>query len=151
MFKKITLYFDRLEDRIRKGLSHIPIFYAFVGGAGVVLFWRGIWHTMDFIMEHYLAVPSANESLSISLSVWWDGPLSILIGFVLLLLTGIFTSSFIGNEIIISGLKGEKKVVEKTEKELQSETEAMDNIQNEIKIISNRLEKIEQKMSERGN
>ena len=45
--RKIVRFFDKLEDKIRGRLSHHPIFYALVGGIGVVLFWRGVWHTAD--------------------------------------------------------------------------------------------------------
>lgn len=147
MFKKIIVFFDKFEDGIRKWLSHHPLLYAFIGGTGVVIFWRGIWHTMDFIMEFYFSVPLANQSIDGVIPIWWDGPLSIAIGLVMLLATGIFVSSFIGNEIIISGIKGEKKMVEKTELEMQSETESVKDIKREIKIISGRLEKIEIKLN----
>ncbi|MDO8529215.1 MAG: hypothetical protein Q7S18_00935 [bacterium] len=151
MLKEFLAFFDKFEDGVRKRLSHRPLFYAFIGGTGVVLFWRGIWHTMDFIMERYLAVSSINQSIDSNLSIWWDGPLSIVIGLVMLLMTGIFTSSFIGNEIIISGIRGEKKMVEKTELEMKSEAESMNEIKKEIKIISDRFEKIEQKLGEKEN
>jgi hypothetical protein len=75
--------------------------------------------------------------------IWWDGPLSIFIGLIILLITGIFTSSFIGNEVIISGIKGEKKMVDKTESEVRDETEYMKSIKKEIKTISGRLNKME--------
>lgn len=143
MFRKVILFFDKLEDSVRRWLSHHPLLYAFIGGAGVVIFWRGIWHTMDFVMEFYFSVPLANQSIDNTIPIWWDGPLSIVIGLAMLLPTGIFISSFIGNEIIISGIKGEKKIVEKTEFEIQSETESIDFIKNELVAISGRLKKIE--------
>ena len=105
MLKKVFKFFDSLEDKVRGRLSHWPISYAFICGAGVVLFWRGIWHTADFLMEKFF---SAAESQSIGLAskLWWDGPLSLGVGILILLATGALVSSFIGNEIIISGLKG---------------------------------------------
>jgi len=151
MFKKVFLFFDKFEDSIRKWLSHYPLLYAFIGGAGVIIFWRGVWYTMDFIMEFYFSVPLANRSINSAILIWWDGPLSIAIGLVMLLATGIFTSSFIGNEIIISGIKGEKKMVEKTELEMQSETESVKDIKREIEIISDRLEEIETKLDSKIN
>lgn len=146
MLGKISVFFDKLEDRVRKWLSHRPLLYAFIGGIGVVLFWRGIWHTMDFIMEYYFSASLANQSINSNLLIWWDGPLSVAIGLTMLLVTGIFISGFIGNEIIISGIKGEKKIVEKTELEIQSETEFVNDIKKEIITISGRLEKIEQNL-----
>lgn len=143
MFRKIILFFDKLEDRVRRWLSHNPLLYAFIGGVGVVIFWRGIWYTMDFVMEFYFSVLLANKSIDYMTPIWWDGPLSIVIGMAMLLPTGIFISSFVGNEIIISGIKGEKKIVEKTESEVQSDTESIDFIKNEVVAISGRLKKIE--------
>lgn len=149
MMRKILAFFDKLEDRVRRWFSRRPLFYAFVGGIGVVLFWRGVWHTMDFVMEYYFKTPLVNQSIDIKTMLWWDGPLSIIIGILMLLLTGIFTSSFIGNEIIISGIKGEKKMVEKTELEIKSETESMDDIKKEIKLISSQLEEIGRKIDKK--
>lgn len=64
-------------------------------------------------------------------------------------MTGVFISSFIGNEIIISGIKGEKKMVEKTELEIQNDAGFISDIKKEVGIISNRLEKIEKKINEK--
>ncbi|MBI1907885.1 hypothetical protein HYS28_00505, partial [Candidatus Uhrbacteria bacterium] len=74
---------------------------------------------------------------------WWDGPLSLLIGTVLLLLIGVFVSNFIGNEIIISGLKHEKKLVERTESEVRDEAHAIDDVRREVEEIRARLGKLE--------
>ncbi|HBP00408.1 MAG: hypothetical protein UU48_C0004G0061 [Candidatus Uhrbacteria bacterium GW2011_GWF2_41_16] len=112
--KKIYTATDQFEDKVRSKLSHYPIIYAFVGGAGIIIFWRGVWHTMDEIIGWF----SSEEIIDFP---WWDGPLSILIGTVLLLTVGLFVSSFIGNEIIISGLKKEKKLIEKMEEEIERE------------------------------
>ncbi len=140
MLEIIWNFFDKLEDNVRRWFSHHPLLYAFVGGAGLIIFWRGIWHSMDYVMEYFT---TAAKSGDIGTLIWWDGPLSILIGLIILTVTGIFTSSFIGNEIIISGIKGEKKLVEKTEAEVESETEAIIGIEKQIKTISKRLGKIE--------
>jgi len=143
MFEKIWDFFDKFEDKSRRWFSRHPLLYALVGGTGVIIFWRGIWHTMDFIMEYYTVNSLVKQSTDIGALIWWDGPLSTIIGMIILLATGIFTSSFIGNEIIISGIKGEKKMVDKTECEVQSETESMKIIEKKIKTISSRLGKIE--------
>ncbi len=146
MLKSVLSFFDKLEDKIRRWFSRRPLLYAFFGGIGVVLFWRGVWHTADLIVEYYSKSSVISQSIGSTTMLWWDGPLSILVGVTMLLATGIFTSSFIGNEIIISGIKGEKKVVEKTELEMRSETETTEDIKKEIKIISSRLEEINRKL-----
>ena len=140
---KIYNFFDKLEDKIRGKLSHYPIFYAFIGGVGIVIFWRGVWHTTDFFTEVIFSY-QLNGSINLGSLPWWDGPLSLLVGSVLLLSTGLFVFDFIGSQAIISGLKGEKKLEEKTEEEIKTETEVIRGIEKEVKEISHRLEEIEE-------
>ena len=49
MRKALIKFFDKVEDKVRGRLSHQAIFYAFVGGAATLLFWRGAWRTFDAI------------------------------------------------------------------------------------------------------
>src|SRR3989338_950892 len=122
--KKIIKYFDKLEDKIRTKLSHWPIIYALVGGVGIVLFWRGVWHMADEI---------GLGSFSL-----------ILISLILLLSSGLFVSFFIGHYIIFSGLKQEKKIEEKEEAEIEMELDlqkAQMNVLMEIKDKINKIEK----------
>lgn len=142
MFKKIYEAFDKFEDVIRAWLSRRTIIYALIGGTGVVLFWRGVWHLGDFLM----ALIAKNYTLTFP---WWDGPLSIAIGVMLLLSTGLMVSTFIGNEVIISGLKKEKKIAEKTEEEVEEEIEKMESIKSRLREILVRLTEIEEKISKR--
>jgi len=145
MVKRVVRFFDKLEDKVRGKLSHKPIIYAFLGGAGVVLFWRGVWHTMDFLMSLLAAELPTSEigTIDIGTLPWWDGPFSILIGSTLLLISGIFVSSFIGNEVILSGLKGEKKIVEKAEIEIKKEISAIKGVQQKVGQISKQVEKLD--------
>lgn len=124
MIKKTIHFFDVLEDKVRGKLSKAPIIYALVGGVGIVLFWRGVWHTAD---------DSGLSSIG-----------SLILGTIVLLISGIFVSSFVGNRLIISGLKGEKKIAEKTEEEIKGE-------ESEIKKVENTLHKIEAELSEIKN
>jgi hypothetical protein len=140
--KSIIKFFDKLEDKIRGKLSHYPILYAFIGGIGVVVFWRGVWHTADFFTEIIFSF-QLNGSIDIGSLPWWDGPLSLLVGSVLLLSTGLFVFDFIGTQAIISGLKGEKRLEEKTEEEIRTETGVIGEIKEEVKEISERLDEIE--------
>lgn len=140
--KKIYNFGDKLEDKVRGKLSHYPIIYAFIGGAGIIIFWRGVWHTVDYLME-FFTVGDTITSTSIVGLPWWDGPLSILVGTILLLTVGLFVTSFIGNEIIISGLKREKKIVEKTEEEIEAGLRGENKMKQEIDEIDNRVKKIE--------
>jgi hypothetical protein len=140
--KDIVIFFDKLEDKIRGKLSHFPILYAFIGGVGVVIFWRGVWHTTDFFTEVIFSYQQ-NGSIDIGSLPWWDGPLSILVGSLLLLSTGLFVFDFIGTQAIISGLRGEKRLEEKTEEEVKMETSVIKDIKEEVKEISQRLDDIQ--------
>ncbi len=148
MLKKIVNFFDKLEDKIRGKLSHYPILYAIIGGIGIVSFWRGVWHTADFFTDLIFSFQS-NSSIDLGNLPWWDGPLSIAVGSFLLLSTGLFVFGFIGNEIVISGLKGEKKLVEKTEEEVKIEAGTIKEIKKEVEEISGRLDEIEKNLEEK--
>ena len=124
--KRIVHFFDKLEDKVRSKLSHAPIIYALVGGTGVVLFWRGVWHMAD----------DANVS----------SVLSTIMGLAILLMTGVFVSSFIGSRLILSGLLGEKKIAEKTEEELQTEESQIKNIQKTLNKVQEELAHLESHM-----
>jgi hypothetical protein len=123
MFKKIVYFFDRLEDKVREKLSHAPLLYALIAGTGVVLFWRGIWHTADEF-------------------TFLNGPVSLIIGSVILAITGIFVSAFIGNRIILTGLRGEKKLAEKTKEEIEDEETKIDRIRTALSHMEEDLEEI---------
>ena len=111
---------------MRGCLSHYPILYGLLGGIGIVLFWRGVWYLADDLHVGSLE--------------------SFIISVIILLLTGLFVSVFIGDQVIISGLHHEKKLVEKTEEELKKESDSLASIRKDLKNISNKLEKIEQKI-----
>ena len=141
----IARFFDKLEDKVRGWFSHRPILYGFIAGIGTVLFWRGVWHTADFFSALFIAWRSGYPTTDL-LGDFPDGPISFFLGSVMLLLSGLFVSGFIGNEIIISGLRGEKKLAEKTEAEVQTETGAIAHIQEEIALIAKRIGDIEKKI-----
>lgn len=138
--KSIIKFFDKLEDHIRGYLSHRPIMYALIAGTGIVLFWRGVWHSADMLVSIYQTW-SPDYGVDLAGTLWWDGPLSIIIGIIILLLSGVFVSEFIGNEIIISGLRGEKKLTEKTEIEVKTEASDIAKIIADIKIIKEQVSK----------
>lgn len=122
MIKKILHVFDHLEDMVRGHLSRYPIAYALIGGVGVVLFWRGVWHTAD-------EIPLLSNS--------W---VSLIVGSGILLVTGIFVSAFVGSRLILTGLRGEKKMTEKTKEEIEAE-------ETEIHKLENTLHKVEKEVS----
>lgn len=127
MNDKITQFFDKLEDGTRKRLSRAPILYAFLGGIGVVLFWRGVWHLAD------------DASL--------NSLLSLVLGSSILLITGIFVSAFVGNRLILSGIIGEKKLAEKTEEEIKSEEDQIEKIQDILERVEKKVTEIESEIN----
>lgn len=141
----IYRFFDKLEDRVRRWFSRRPILYGFLGGIGIVLFWRGVWHTADFVSSLIFGGGDSSMSL-INTSSILDGPLSFIVGSILLLVSGIFVSNFIGNEIIISGLRGEKKLVDKAEEEVKTQADILEEINGEIKKIYARLDDLEKRI-----
>jgi hypothetical protein len=121
--KGVFHFFDKLEDKIRAGLSHSPVLYALIGGTAIVLFWRGVWMTADTIP-------------------FLTGPVSILISIIVLLITGLFVSFFVGDSIIISGLKKEKKLDEKIASEIKTETDVLSEINKKLDHVDKKLEDI---------
>ena len=123
---KIISFFDRLEDKIRGILSRRPIIYTLIGSFAIVLFWRGVWLTADMFP-------------------FMTGPVSIVISVIILLLTGLFVSFFIGEQLIISGLKNEKKLAEKTEIKIETEMDVLSQIKIKIEKMSEDLEYLKKK------
>ncbi len=126
-------FFDRLEDNVRGALSRAPLVYALIGGVAVVLFWRSVWMIADeipFLSDPYV---------------------SLIVSAIILLSTGLFVSFFIGDSILLSGIKGEKKIVEKTEEEIKKEGAVLTNIQNEMKKEEAILAEIQRELAALNN
>lgn len=118
---RIIRFFDKLEDKVRIFLSHQPILYAIIGGIGVVLFWKGVWETAEIF-------PALH------------GPASLLLGSGILLMSGLLVSVFIGDSILLSGFRREKKLTEKTVEEVESEQDTLDAVVDELVEIKNQLD-----------
>lgn len=137
MFKKVVDFFDKLEDKIRGHLSKFPILYTLIGGVAIVLFWRGVWHTADIL-----------QSKGGWLGWLFYEPTNMIVVTIILLASGLFVSYFIGDTILISGMKGEKKIAEKTEKEVKEEEQKLTQIQNTVKEIEKDIDKIREVLTE---
>lgn len=131
MFKKIINFFDKFEDRNRSQLSRFPIVYTLIGGIAIVLFWRGVWHTADLL-----------QSKGGILGFIFYEPVNMVLVAIILLATGLFVSYFIGDTILISGLKQQKKIYEKTEKQVREEEATLGDIRNAIQEIKNEVDEI---------
>jgi hypothetical protein len=126
--KKILYFFDNLEDNIRAALSRRPIIYAFIGGTAIVLFWRGVWMVADTLP-------------------FLTGPISIFVSVAILLAMGLFVSFFIGDTIIISGLKKEKRLDEKVASEVKTELDILNDIQKRLNDIEREVKMLREKMN----
>ena len=115
MFKKVSLFFDKLEDKIRHRLSKNPVIFAIIGGIAIVLFWRGVWHLAD----------------DWGMSSWS----SLVISVIIMLATGTFVSFFIGEQVLLSGLREEKRIDQKTEEEIEQEDVQLARMRTEIDEI----------------
>lgn len=137
MFKNLIDFFDKLEDKIRGHLSKFPILYTLIGGVAIVLFWRGVWHTADIL-----------QSKGGWLGWLFYEPTNMIIVTIILLASGLFVSYFIGDTILISGMKGEKKIAEKTEKEVKEEEQKLSDIQDSVREIEKDIDKIKEVLTE---
>ncbi len=125
----IIKFFDKLEDKVRGKLSRRPIVYAFIGSVGIILLWRGIWVIADPFDP--------------------TGIVSLITGILILLLTGLFVSFFIGEQIIISGVKEEKRIDEKTEEEIKKEEISLRQIKKDLDEIKEEIKEVDKKIEER--
>lgn len=120
-------FFDKLEDKARSRLSRNPILYAFLSGIGTVLFYRGVWMIADNFG-------------------FMTGPVTLVVSLAILLITGVFVFHFVSDQIIISGLKKEKKLIEKTEEEIAIETITLKEIHVLLQKIEKRLDEFDFKV-----
>lgn len=118
--KEVIKYINHIKLKIRHALSHWPILYAFIGSIGVVLIWRGVWHIAD----------SMNMS----------GVTSLALGVMISIISGLFVSFFVGDSIIITGIKKEKRIDEKTESEIKKEEITLKEIKKDLKEIRDEIE-----------
>ncbi len=140
MLKKIFGFFDKFEDKVRGKLSHYTIIYAIISGIAIVLFWRGVWETADVL--------SQNGGIW---AVIFYAPFTIVWTTLILLATGLFVSFFVGDRIILSGVKHEKKIEEKTEEEVDKEEEEIKTMRARIYQMSKDIEEIKNSFPSKNN
>lgn len=127
-------FFDKLEDSVRGHLSRYPIIYSIVGGIGIVLFWRGVWETAEILSEMHPF-----------LELFFYPPIQIIISILGLMAIGLMVSIFIGDRIILSGLKHEKKVEEITEETVLEEAITLKQIKSQIIELKEEIKKLSEK------
>ncbi len=134
----IVYLFDKMEDHIRARLARHPFVYTFIGGAGIVLFWRGVWHVADFF-----------EKTSVIGSQLFSPLGSLMLGVVVLLSTGLFVSAFIGDSIIMSGIRHDKKIIEKTIEDVETEKTDLEKMLLAVNEMQKDLAHLEGKLKVR--
>jgi hypothetical protein len=142
MFISITRFFDKLEDKVRSKLSHRSIVYAFIGGTTHVIFWRGVWITSDIIRDYGWSGIWTSANVSGFWGWLFYEPVALVWSAVVLLLTGLFVSGFIGERIIISGLKNEKKITERTSEELQKEDNKITSLDFKVDLLIKEIKEL---------
>ena len=140
MIRNVINFFDKLEDVIRGHLSRYPILYTFIGAIAVVLFWRGVWYVAD-VLEQQGGV----------LGWLFYEPVNLILVIVIMLMTGLFVSYFIGDTIIISGLKGQKKITDKTDKDIKDEETELSSIKTTIKEMKKEVDEIREVVEHEHN
>ena len=131
MLKKVLNFFDKFEDKVRGHLSRYPILYTIIGGVAIVLFWRGVWHTADILQAKG----------GVFGFIFYE-PVNLILVVAVLLATGLFVSYFIGDTILISGLRKEKKLHEKTEKDIKEEEATLNDIKQVMKDLKHEVDEI---------
>lgn len=145
MFISIVRFFDRLEDRVRARLSHRSIVYAFVGGTCTIIYWRAVWHTADILME---GIPWLDGIKGFWGYVFYE-PISLVWTAIVLLMTGLFVSNFIGERIVISGLKKEKKVTDRTEEEVAGEEKDIQKLSAKMDLLIEEITNIKDELAKK--
>lgn len=134
LYSSVFYIFDKMEDHIRATLSRHPFMYTFIGGTSIVLFWRGIWHTADVLQQTSV------------IGGYIFSPIGcIILAVVILLSTGLFVSVFIGDSIIMSGIKHDKKIIEKTLADEEVEKADLERVLGAILDMKQELEVLEGK------
>lgn len=118
--KAIFKFFDVLEDRIRFTLSKRPILYGFISGIGIVFFFRGVWLLADEFS-------------------FMTGLVTLVASIIILLLSGAFVEHFVSDKIISSGIRQEKKLIEKEAVEIRAETNMLHKIQKDIQKLDKKI------------
>lgn len=81
-----------------------------------------------------------------------SGIFSVIIGLIILMSTGLLVSFFVGEQIIISGIKKGKRIDEKTEEEIQKEMKNIEEIRIELEnSVKTQLEEINKKFDKISN
>ena len=131
MTATVINYFQNFEIYNRNFLVKHKYLYALLGGTGIILFWKGVWYIADSIKMN--GINYFGESLGEIMMIIFSDTGSLILGLILMLATGVFVSEFIDDEIIISGIKKEKQIIDKSAEEIIAEEKKEEKILEELK------------------
>jgi hypothetical protein len=126
--KYVTNIFLRIEERARTYFERVPFLHAFLGGVGVVLFWRGVWEVADRIQI--------------------DPIVSIVVGSLLLGAIGLFLHTFVGNAIIIKNVEKDKRMTTRAEHEIAVVEKDIKQEGATLEQLSAKIDRLEQVVRE---
>jgi len=139
----IIKYFQNFEIYNRNFLVKHKYLYALLGGTGIILFWKGVWYMADSIKIN--GIDYFGENLGRIMMIIFSDTGSLILGLILMLATGVFVSEFIDDEIIISGIKKEKQIIDKSAEEIINEEKKEEKI---LKELNERLIHIEKELED---
>lgn len=126
--KYVTNIFLRIEERARTYFERVPFLHAFLGGVGVVLFWRGVWEIAD--------------------RMHIDPIVSIVVGSLLLGAIGLFLHTFVGNAIIIKNVEKDKRMTTRAEHEIAAVEKDIKQEGVTLDQLSAKIDRLEQVVRE---
>lgn len=129
--KYVTNIFLQIEERARTYFERVPFLHAFLGGVGVVLFWRGVWEIADRMRI--------------------DPIISIVAGCLLLGSIGLFLHTFVGNAIIIKNVERDKQMTKKAEHEIAVVEKDIKREEVTLGQLSAKIDRLEQVIKELMN
>lgn len=135
IFKKFEDKVLKIQLKNRAFLSRHKFIYSLLGATGVVLYWRGVWHTVDIL-----------ESWGGWYSFIFSSVGSLVLGVLILSFGGILVQELIGTDTIVSGLKKQKRDIDKTVEELIKEEATHKQEKELIKEMDLHLHKIDKRL-----
>ena len=127
--QNIYPFFDTFEDKTRAWLSRRPKLYAFIAGAAIVLLWRAIWHMADLF-----------EAGGGWFGFLFTPPVTLITSTIVLLGSGLFVSFFVGDAIIMSGLRRDKKFVDNAQQEMEKEQRELHHMERVLDRLETEVE-----------
>lgn len=121
--KYFTNIFLRIEEKARAYFERFPFAHAFLGGVGVVLFWRGVWEIADRMHIDPIA--------------------SIGLGSLLLGAIGLFLHTFVGNAIIIKNVEKDKRLTKKAQHGIVAVEQNIKQEEVTLNQLSEKIDRLE--------